>query len=186
MGRRRPRPTNFAQPRYSPPEPGWDQRSWRSSRILTVKVYLPRPVARQVRREVYTYPYPAQMRKARHVLRYSLLGSHAPRSVAWVPAKVRVRIPTRLPLVRGSYVSLRRGMLNIHSAQQLRSTLAKGELNARRYSERKTNKRRARHGQLDSPGARHLGLVAEAYRRGASVDRVADAALVARAILHGR
>lgn len=185
MGRRRPRPINYASPTPRPSRPGWDQ-DWRSSRILTVKVYLPRPIARQVRREVYTYPQPAQMRKARHVMRYSLLAGLSSGSARFVPAKVRIRVPTRLPLVRGSYVSLRRGMLNIHSAQQLRSTLAKGELNVRRYSERKTNRRKARHGQLDSPGARRFGLVAEAYRRGKSVDRIADAALVARAILHGR
>lgn len=183
MGRRRPRhyaSTTDARPQL-PRELDWDQFR-RHEKILAVKVYLPRPVARMARREVYTYPYPRQLQKRRHVIRMSLLGSLGSSRAEMVPVKVRIRVPRYLPLVRGSYVSLGRGRLNIHSYHQLRR-LYELEKNRRRYSEGKGNRRKARYGQLDSPGSTRFGSVAEAQRRGLSIDRIADHALVARAIL---
>lgn len=149
---------------------------------LTVPVYLPRPVALRARREVYTYPYPSQRRLKARTIRLRLRRSHAP----LVYTKVRIKMPRRLPLARGSYVSITDKWLNIHSRKQHAKALSRYELNRRRYTEGKSNRRKGRHGQLDSPGADAFGSVAEAARRGLGVNRLADAAMVARAILHGR
>lgn len=161
-----------------------DSLSWSDypESVITVVGYLPRPVARRARREVYPYPLPLQKRLRSRVIRRSLRRSSAP----LVRAKVRIKVPHRLPLSRGSYVSLSRGRLNVHSYRQYKAALAAGELNRRRYDERKGHRRKARYGQLDSPGALAFGSVAESYRRGQSVSRIADAALIARAILKGR
>lgn len=169
------------------------------SRLITVKLALPRPLALRARREVYTYPIPVQSVLHTRVIRRPLwLPSRAERassrpgalhqvkSYPWVMTKVRIRVPRRLPAALPSYVSVHRDRINIHSRRQLQALLASGELNRRRYSEHKTNRRKARHGQLDSPGATAFGLVRRAYRSGAGVHRLADAALVARAILKGR
>lgn len=160
-----------------------DSLSWDRApgRLITVQALLPRPVAIKARREVYPYPLPLQSRKESRVIRRSLRR----RRVPLVLTKVRIRIPRVLPLARGSYVSLNRGRLNIHSRRQHELLIQRGELNRVRKAERKTHRRRARHGQLDSPGALAFGSVDGAYRRGWSVDRIADQALVARAILKG-
>lgn len=158
----------------------WDQDPY-GDRVISVLAPLPRPVALAARREVYPYPFPMQKRLRSRVIRRSLRRS----SVPMVMAKVRIQVPRRLPLARGSYVSIDRNRLNVHSARQLRRLLLRGEYNRRRYEERKSNRRKARHGQIDSPGAMGFGSVSEAYRRGFSVNRIADAALVARAVLKG-
>lgn len=181
MSRRRRRPKDNSFRDYRVDRMEWDHPDY-SSRVLIVSSMLPRPVAYRARREVYTYPYPMQKRLHGRVIRRALRATSAP----LVKARVRIRIPLRLPLARGSYVSLSRGRLNIHSYRQLRALMAAGEYNRRRYDERKTHRRKARHGQLDSPGATAFGSVAEAYRRGAGVRQISDAALVARAILQGR
>lgn len=149
--------------------------------LLTVQTYLPLSVARRVRNKVYTYPLPVQRSLAGRVIRYRLL----PPTGRMVRTKVRIRLPRILPRVRGSYVSLRRGRLNIHSRKQLHAALARGEVNQRRYQEHKTHRRHARNGQLDSPGARAFGSVSHALGRGWSIGKIADAALAARAILKG-
>lgn len=180
MGKRRPRPYehyHYTRPDLFPRE--LDQRSWRNEKILAVKVYLPRPVAKMARREVYTYPYPQQIQKRWRVARYLLRSS---KKHKFVPVTVRIRVPKRLPLVRASYVSIRNNMLNVHSYHQTRREYERN-LNTRRYSEHKGNRRKARYGQLDSPGATAFGAVAEASRRGWSIDRIADSALGARALL---
>lgn len=147
---------------------------------LTVQLYLPRPVALRARREIYNYPQPFNLVSLRRTRRLPLRQSRHP----MVLTKVRISIPRKLPLTRGSYTSLSRNRLNIHSYRQYQAAM-QTELNRKRYEERKSGKRHARHGQLNSPGALHHGIVAEAYRRGQSVSRIADAALVARAILKG-
>lgn len=158
----------------------WDQDA-DYGHVLTVNALLPRPVAYKARREIYTYPLPLQVRKRARTIRRALRRP----SVPMVLAKVRIRVPARLPLARGSYVSLSRGRLNIHSRRQHELLVKRRELNRVRYAEKKTGRRKARHGQLDSPGGLAFGGVAEAFRRGWSVDRIADQALVARAILKG-
>lgn len=145
---------------------------------LSVKVYLPRSVALAARREVYPYPYPMPLQKKRRVIRIPL---RLPRE-RMVLTKVRIRLPRRVPVAAGSYVSLSRGRLNIHSQNQLRRLYANGELNRRRYQERKSHRRMARYNQLNSPGATRSGGVAEAARRGLSIDRIADHALASRAL----
>lgn len=145
-------------------------------KIITVSVPLPRSVARRARREVYPYPYPNQVRRRGRTIRRVL--PHARLTVA----RVRIKVPKRLPLALPSYVSISRGRLNIHSRKQLGAALAAGELNRRRYDERKTNRRRARHGQLDSVGATSFGAVGAAAERSWSIDAIAEAALGARAI----
>jgi len=146
--------------------------------VLTVYTYVPLPLAVRSRREVYSYPFPAQAQRRRRVLRTVVA---APKG-RMVRAAVRIRLPARLPAVKGSYVSVRGSTVNVHSANQVRRLLALGELNRRRYREDKTNRRKARHGQLDSPGAFFEGIVGHAIRRGLSIGEIADAALVARAL----
>lgn len=148
------------------------------SRVFTVTTFLPRSVANIARREIYPYPIPKQIQKRGRVIRLSL----RPTRGRYVKTKVRIRVPLHLPLVRGSMVSLDRNRINIHSHYQLRRALDAQELNRRRYSEYKRNKRKASHGQIDSGGSQRFGAVAHAYRRGASIDQIADAALVARAL----
>lgn len=146
--------------------------------ILSVDVLMPRSLAARTRREIYPYPFPEQRQLPSRVIRQRL---SAPREPV-VRTRVRIRLPRHLPLVRGSYVSIRKGVLNVHSSRQLAAAVSRGELNRRRYQERKRHRRRAHHGQLDSPGAGRFGLVGLASRRGRSVGRIADAALVARAL----
>lgn len=156
----------------------------RPYKLVSVPAYLPRSIANQARREIYTYPTIKQRRLTRRALRLGLIthgDSHYLRE-PWHKVRVRIRLPLRLPLARGSKVALRRGQLVIHSAANLRRQLERRELNRRRYMEGKGNHRSARHGQLDSPGATRFGLVKRAYEAGFGIKRIADAALVARAI----
>lgn len=173
----------------------FDNRAWtanfpervipyvRPYKVITVHTYVPRSIANQARREIYSYPTIKQRSLARRALRLGLI-THTDSPYLREPfhkVPVRIRIPARLPLARGSKVSLSRGRLNIHSIASLRRTLQR-ELNRRRYQEHKTNRRHARHGQLDSPGATRFGLVKRAYEAGFGIRRIADAALVARAM----
>jgi len=162
----------------------WDQREVPGSRrvtlsgpVISLRTYLPRSVALQARRKIYPYPRPLQRSRRSRVIRQRL---RTRRDL--VPVTVRVRLPRRLPSSLPSYVSLSRGRLNIHSRKQLGALMARGELNRRRYAEGKGHRRKARYGQLDSPGATRFGSVAGAYRSGASISRIADAALGARAV----
>lgn len=164
---------------------GFDQRYSELSHpytIVTVPVWLPRPVAHRAGREIYTYVPPRQIRRKRRVIRYALLRPRA----QMVKVGVRLRVPKKLPLARNSYVSLSRNRLNIHSIRQHQRAMDHGELNRTRREERKSGRRKARNGQLDSARALSFGSVAEAYRRGESVGRIADAAAVARAIYFRR
>lgn len=154
-------------------------------RVITVPVRLPIAVANAARNKIYPYPYPNQKKLLRKVLRYSLLLSSQERSQKWLKTKIRISLPRVLPKSRGSYVSLTNGRLNLHSERQLSSLLERGETNRRRYGESKSNRRKARNGQLDSSRSLSKGLVAHAYRRGAGIREIADAALVARAMSQG-
>lgn len=145
--------------------------------ILAVPVYVPRPMAYKVRREIYSYRKPFQRQMVSRVVRRELKR----KSVPYTLVKVKVRIPRHLPLVKRSYVSVDRNRINIYSARQVERLLDR-EFNRRRYSEHKRRRRRASDGQLESRGADRHGLVAEAVRRGGSVDAVADAAMIARAL----
>lgn len=149
-----------------------------AGRILRVTTYVPRPVAHRVRREIYPYPYPKQIQKKGRSVRVSLKPLRGP----YVKAVVRIRLPRRLPAVRGSYVTVRPKLLTIHSRNQLERTINAQEYNRRRYAERKGNKRKAWHGQLDSRGNSYLGIAAHASRSGKSIDQIGNAALAARAI----
>lgn len=153
-----------------------------ATRVLTVTLPLPLSVSRKVRRVVYPYPIPAQRRLKGRTLRSDL----TTRRERYVDTPVRILMPNRLPLALGSYVSLSRNSLNIHSRNQLRRSLEKKrEYNRKRRYEKKGHHRKARNGQLDSKGSTSFGSVAHAYRRGDSIDRIADAALGARAIFYG-
>jgi len=149
--------------------------------VISLRTYLPRSVAQRARRKTYPYPHPVQRSRAGRTIRQKL---RTRRDL--VPVIVRVRLPTRLATARPSYVSINRGRLNIHSRKQLRALMARGELNRRRYAEGKGNKRKARNGQLDSPGATTFGSVAEGTRRGATIGQLADMALAARAVSKNR
>lgn len=151
--------------------------------ILRITTYVPRPVAQRVRREIYPYPYPNQKQKRGRAIRLALAPTRGP----YVKATVRIRMPRRLPIVRGSYVSVTPKLVTIHSRNQVERLENAQERNRRRYTERKGFHRKGRYGQLDSPGSRRLGIVAKVAQRGGSVDQIADAALAARAMsLKGR
>lgn len=144
-------------------------------RSIAVTIPMPVPLAR-LRTVSYAYPTQVQMR-TRNV-RIPLKVRPATK---FITTKVRVRVPRRLPTVSPSYVSLDRNRLTIHSKRRLRK-LNETEYNRRRYQEFKERSRKARNGQLDSVKADRYGMLGEAYRRGYSIRRLADVALVARAI----
>lgn len=166
---------------YKPSFRPFDLQKLPRHKILTVKAFLPLAVARRARQKIYTYPHPLQAQMQGRVLRTPLIT----KKTKFVPVKVRIRVPERLPAVRGSYVTISHGRINVHSRKQLQAVLARQELNRRRYVETKTNRRHARHGQLDSPGAAAFGAVAYGNQMGFSVGALADQALVARAVLKG-
>lgn len=152
---------------------------FRPIRVITVPVRLPLSIANIARKEVYPYPMINQKRLARRALRANLV-LPSRRREKWISTKVRIALPGLLPIADGSMVSLDRGRLTVHSTSALKKKLQR-EPNRRRYQERKSNRRSARNGQLDSPGALRHGLVAKAFAEGGSIGRIADAALVARA-----
>lgn len=166
----------------SVPRPFIDSRTNTSHRLLSVSAFVPRSMVSQTRREIYPYPHPLALQKRGRAIRIPM----ALRNEPYVKTRVRIRLPKRLPLVRGSYVSITPERLTIHSRNQLHRAIASGERNRHRYVERKTNHRFGRHGQLESRGSAAYGLVAFAARKGWSANRIADQALVARAILRGR
>lgn len=169
----RKRRANGSNPRtVSGPNPAPTRRT----RTISVTVPLPVSVARRVRTVLYRFPR-QQMRRTK-TIRRRLVRLPEP----YVMKKVKVRVPTVLPRVRKSYVSIdRKNRLNIYSERRT-SRLLETEYNRRRYEEQKGNGRRARNGQLDSIRSDHLGIVAEAAHRNLGVRRVADAALVSRAL----
>lgn len=152
----------------------------RRLRTVSVSVLLPRSIAQEARREVYSYPFPKQRQLRRRTLRYNLNYYHEP----YVRTKVRIRVPRVLPLVRRSYVSLSgiRPRLSIYSSAATNSAIERGELNRARYLDGKSNRRKARNGQLDSPGANAYGILGRSVKAGMSIARLADSALVARAM----
>lgn len=153
-----------------------DHRTRQIDRRLTaLTVTIPVPVTHQVRTVHYTYPL--QLQRQRRVIRTVLRTL----PIRYTMRKVTILVPQHLPHLAASYVSLRPGQRNIHSHRQTAALLST-EQNRRRYVERKTKRRKARNGQLESPGSTRLGLVAEAVRRGLPPETIADAALVARGI----
>lgn len=150
----------------------------RQSQILDIMAFLPVSLALQTRRKIYTYPSPNQRQLQRRNLRHTL---KRPREKT-IPTVVKIRVPRTLPLVKRSMVDWRNGKTIIRSKLATDRVIHRGEQNRARKQERKGGYRRANHGQPDSPGAHNHGLVAEALYRGLSPNRIADAALVARAI----
>lgn len=183
---------------YSPPPPGRRPRDFRrwdedfppdavNSNILTVPTLLPPAVAVKARRKIYTYPGIALAPLMWGRTRQLPLQKRSRQRL--VPVAVRIRVPRRLPSVPSHMVTFypSRGYATVHSRKQIAAAVAApGELNRRRYAERKDYRRRARNGQLLAPGALAFGSVSALTRLGADPRRIADAALVARAILRGR
>lgn len=135
-------------------------------------------MSRRIRNKVYPYPVPRQVRP-RKTFRIPL--RVRPRS-RFVRRRIRIRVPNHLPVVQPSYVSVDRNRINIFSARQRRRLFANRELNRRRYEEKKTHRRKARHGQLDSVSRDRFGIIGRSYRKGRSINGIGDAALVSRAI----
>lgn len=152
-------------------------------RVVTVHVPLPVSKARQIR--TVLYPYPSSRMRRNSVVRVPLVpnGGRRPKRFVWRP--VRVIVPAVLPFVAGSYVSVSRDRLNVHSLAQL-TRLMDREFNRPRYDEEKTNRRKARHGQLESVRSDPYGIIAAAARSRAPTRVVADAALVSRALSRRR
>lgn len=138
-------------------------------------IRIPVPVSLRVR--TVSYPYPSQQQR----LRRTIVKPLTPLREPYRMRTIKVRSPRTLPVVAGSYVTVRPHRLTIHSKRQTKNLLER-EYNRRRYSERKDRRRMARNGQLDSLRSDPYGLVAEAARRGLSPERIADAALVARSL----
>jgi hypothetical protein len=149
----------------------------RRSSPTSITVNVPVPVNSTVRTVRYSRPY--QIQRNTKTVRFAL-SPVKPR--AFVMRKVKVQLPRHLPSLAGSYVSVRRGKVNIHSRRQLRRLMER-EYNRRRYQEHKTSRRHARDGQLSSMRSDPTGIVSAAASRGASIRQLGDAALVARAII---
>lgn len=143
-----------------------------------VSVVVPVPVGMNIPRTV-SYAYPSQRQRLRRHIRVGL-----PRILGrYKLVRVRVRVPERLPLVKASVVAVdaRRSRVNIRSKRSVRRVLD-DEFNRRRYGERKSRRRSARNGQLDSIRGDRFGIISAAVRAGSSIERIGDAALVSRAI----
>lgn len=98
--------------------------------------------------------------------------------------RVRVRIPSRLPELRPSHVSYRRGRFTVHSLKSTRK-LNSMEKHRRRRNERKWRKRMARHGQIESMSHDYYGMSKAAADAGLTVSQIADTAMVSRALKNG-
>lgn len=99
-----------------------------------------------------------------------------------VRRRFRVSVPRHSP--RPSYVAVdRRGRVRIYSRAKTKRLLVR-EMNRKRYAENKVGRRRARKSvaYLGSLRRDTFGLVGSAHARGASPDRLADAAMVSRAL----
>lgn len=95
---------------------------------------------------------------------------------------VRVAVPKWLPKLHPVYATIDRNRINVHSRNQLRSLVAVGEHNRRRYQERKQGKRRAWHGQVASTRRDTYGMIRFAHSRRLSNDRIEQTAMVQRAL----
>lgn len=153
-----------------------DRRATTRPRSVVVVVPLPRPLARRVRR--VTYVYPRSRVQSTRVVRVPLA---APRRRFFL-TPVRVVLPSVLPSAEPSYVSVDRGRLNIHSRRQQLRQLRRFEMNRRRYEEHKDGRSKARSGQLASVRNDRLGILSAAARSGFSARRLADVAMVVRAL----
>lgn len=161
-------------------------------KVIHVKVNVPVSVAKDLDRTVH-YSYPRQRQLNTRVLRTIL---KSPRE-KFVPRKFSVVVPKKLPYVKGSYVTAHNRMssaklgrswnilpspvLSVHSKRQYRKLMER-EYNRKRYSEHKSNGRKARNGQLESVRSDRLGLIGFAVARGYGMRKIADAALVSRAL----
>jgi len=146
-------------------------------RVIPLRVRVPASIAREVSSRIYTYRSPQQVRPRSRVYRRAF---RAPRG-RFVPVVARVRVPRYLPKVSGSFVSVDRGRLNVHSRRQHRR-LMRREYNRVRYSERKSRRSMARLGQLDSRFRDRHGIMGFAVHRESDVGRLADAALFVRSL----
>lgn len=156
------------------------ERRWRYERLgYGTAVVVTTPVPRSLSARTVNYAYPSPMSRARRVVRQALYRG-APRP-GYVLRRFVVLLPHHLPRVARSYVSFRPGILNIHSRRQARRLLDR-EYNRRRYFEKKPNRRKGRNGQLESVRGDRLGLISEAVNRGYGPERVADAAMLSRAL----
>lgn len=149
----------------------------RLTRTISVVVPVPRSVARRARRVTYAYKFPRPLTRERRVVRVPYF---VPRE-RFVPVRVRLLVPRYLPLVASSYVSMTDSGQAIHSRRQIRRLLQR-EFNRRRYEEHKSNRRKARNGQLESVRSDRLGMLGYAARSGFGPRRMADVAMVSRAL----
>lgn len=168
-------------------------RERRISRRMTavrVRVLLPRSIAYKVRR--VSYAYPERIQRERRTVRVQL----RPKKESYVARNVLVVAPAALPASEGSYVSVRdlrpsvvraNAELVHHSRRQFKRLMIgnrrrPSEYNRRRYEEIKGRHRMARNGQLASVRRDDAGIIGANYRAGVSAARLADAALVSRAL----
>lgn len=172
MAKSRAARSSYSRSEYSDARP--------RKRVVTVHVPLPVSKARQIRTVLYPYPNPRQRRN--HVVRTPLRVRPGRRFV-WT--RVRVLVPFVLPAVSSSYVSIDRQRLNVHSLAQVTKLMSR-EFNRPRYDEEKSNRRKARHGQLESVRSDPYGMIAAAAASRAPTRVVADAALVSRALSRRR
>lgn len=162
--------------RRAAPSRSVDRRATTRPRSVVVVVPLPRPLARRVRR--VTYVYPRSRVQSTRVVRVPLA---TPRRRFFL-TPVRVVLPAVLPSAQPSSVSIDRGRLNIHSHRQHLRQMRNFEMNRRRYEEHKDAHSKARSGQLSSVRSDRLGIIGAAARRGWSARRLADVAMVSRAL----
>lgn len=144
-------------------------------RSIVVTVPVPVSVARRARTVIY--PYPVQRQLRRRVIRMPF---YSPRE-RFVVKRVKVLLPRVLPALGASYVSVTDSGMAIHSLNQT-VRLMDREFNRRRYQEHKSRQRKARNGQLSSVRADRLGMLGFAARAGFDARRMAEVAMVSRAL----
>lgn len=131
------------------------------SRLVPTNLDVPRIAQRQHRNRHITVP----LRRSRR---------------RFIRRRFRLRVP-KAP-VRTAYMSLDRfNRLRIYSARSTARLLAT-EHNRRRRNERKSRRRKGNIGQLDSVRSDRFGIIGRAASRHRSPGRVADAAMLSRAI----
>lgn len=152
--------------------------SRRSRTTRTITVQVPRlSGVNRVGNQTLRYKPPNQRQAHTRYLR-SLPVHHVPRRLQL--ESVAIRIPRKLPRAMPSYWFIdRRNRLTI-APRRATNRLLLGEAHRPRYDERKTRRRKARHGQVDS--MRILGQRTRlAIAAGLGPNAIADAAMIDRA-----
>jgi hypothetical protein len=152
-------------------------RTKRHGHTVSVSILVPRSIADKAPTVLDAPATFQRQRRTRHIT-VPLRRTHEPLVRKRYTVRQHPRDRENLP--RNAYMSItRQGKLRIYSAKRTAQYLSTEKRRPRR-EERKTRKRRVHHGHLDSLRSDPTGIVLANLR--ASAPKIADAALVARAV----